>query len=137
MEKETVKGNAIYINRLNKIVEYSPVFDWNQVDILESLKGKVEFPVILDNVSRLMALGGMCFGKGKSQQNFICINVGYGIGAGVIVNGKLLTGSDGFAGEFGHITIDKDSDIQCACKKYGCLEALASGTAVLFSKSCG
>jgi predicted NBD/HSP70 family sugar kinase len=72
----------------------------------------------------------MCFGKGQKRQNFICINVGYGIGSGIIVNGKLLTGSDGFAGEFGHITMDKDSDIQCSCKKYGCLEALASGKAI-------
>jgi predicted NBD/HSP70 family sugar kinase len=56
--------------------------------------------------------------------------VGYGIGSGVIVNNELLTGSQGFAGEFGHITIDKDSDIQCSCNKYGCLEALASGKAI-------
>ena len=113
-----------------KIVEYSPDFDWTQVDIIKALESKVDFPVIFDNVTRLMALGGMCFGKGQKRQNFICINVGYGIGSGIIVNGKLLTGSDGFAGEFGHITMDKDSDIQCSCKKYGCLEALASGKAI-------
>jgi predicted NBD/HSP70 family sugar kinase len=58
------------------------------------------------------------------------VNVGYGIGSGIIVNGELLSGKDGFAGEFGHITIDKDSDIQCNCMKYGCLEALASGKAI-------
>jgi len=113
-----------------KIVEYSPDFDWTQVDIIKALGSKVDFPVIFDNVTRLMALGGMCFGKGQKRQNFICINVGYGIGSGIIANGMLLTGSDGFAGEFGHITMDKDSDIQCSCKKYGCLEALASGKAI-------
>lgn len=134
VKKERIYGVGIAVAGLvdlnKKIIEYSPVFDWNQVDILKALESKVEFPVIFDNVTRLMALGGMCFGKGQKEQNFICINVGYGIGAGIIVNGKLLTGSDGFAGEFGHITIDKDSDIQCSCKKYGCLEALASGKAI-------
>lgn len=114
----------------NKIVEYSPVFDWHKADILKALKNKVDFPIIFDNVTRLMALGGLCYGKGQEHQNFICINVGYGIGSGIIANGKLLTGSNGFAGEFGHITMEEESDIQCSCKKYGCLEALASGKAI-------
>lgn len=137
VKKERIYGVGIAVAGLvdlnKKIVEYSPVFDWTHVDILTSLENKVEFPIIFDNVTRLMALGGMCFGKGQRQQNFICINVGYGIGSGIIVNGKLLTGSEGFAGEFGHITIDRDSDIQCSCKKYGCLEALASGKAIAFT----
>lgn len=118
------------INMNKKIVEYSPVFDWHHADILKALKPKIAFPIIFDNVTRLMALGAMCFGKGQMKQNFICINVGYGIGSGIIVNGKTLTGTDGFAGEFGHITIDSNSDIQCSCKKYGCLEAVASGKAI-------
>jgi glucokinase-like ROK family protein len=134
IKKDRIYGVGIAVAGLvdlNKnIVEFSPVFDWTQVDILKALENKVDFPIIFDNVTRLMALGGMCFGKGQTKQNFICINVGYGIGSGIIVNGKLLTGSDGFAGEFGHITIDRNSDIQCSCKKYGCLEALASGKAI-------
>jgi len=118
------------IDMKKNIVEYSPVFNWEKVDIVNALKDKVNFPVIFDNVTRLMALGGLCYGKGQRSANFICINVGYGIGSGIIVNGDLLTGRDGFAGELGHMTIDKDSDIQCSCKKYGCLEALASGKAI-------
>jgi len=118
------------IDMKKNIVEYSPVFNWNKVDIVKALEDKVDFPVIFDNVTRLMALGGLCYGKGQRSMNFICVNVGYGIGSGIIVNGALLTGSRGFAGEFGHITIDKESDIQCSCKKYGCLEALASGKAI-------
>lgn len=118
------------IDMKENIVEYSPVFNWYKVDIVEALEKKVGIPVIFDNVTRLMALGGLCFGKGQRSRNFICVNVGYGIGSGIIANGELLTGSNGFAGEFGHMTIDKDSDIQCSCKKYGCLEALASGKAI-------
>jgi glucokinase-like ROK family protein len=118
------------IDMKEKIIEYSPVFNWNKVDIVGALRDKVDIPIIIDNVTRLMALGGLCYGKGQRTRNFICVNVGYGIGSGIIVNGALLTGTDGFAGEFGHMTIDKDSDIQCSCKKYGCLEALASGKAI-------
>jgi glucokinase-like ROK family protein len=118
------------INKRKKLVEYSPDFDWYNVDIIKALKKRIDYPVTFDNVTRLMALGGLCYGAGQKLQNFICVNVGYGIGAGIIVDGKLLMGADGFAGEFGHITIEKNSDIQCFCKKYGCLEALASGRAI-------
>jgi glucokinase-like ROK family protein len=118
------------IDMKKDLVEYSPDFDWHNVDIIKALRDKVEYPVIFDNVTRLMALGGMCYGKGQRMRNFICVNVGYGIGSGIIANGELLMGSEGFAGEFGHMTIDKDSDIQCNCTKYGCLEALASGKAI-------
>ncbi len=137
--KKSIRKDRIYgvgiavaglINLNRQIVEYSPVFDWYNADILKALKPKVSYPIIYDNVTRLMALGGMCYGQGRKLQNFICINVGYGMGSGNIVNGKLVTGADGFAGEFGHITMDSNSNIQCSCKKYGCLEALASGKAI-------
>ena len=114
----------------NEIIVYSPDFNWHNIDLIGYLHDKIEFPVIFDNVTRLMALGGFRFGNAIKSKNFICINVGYGIGAGIIVNGEMLSGRDGFAGEFGHITIDKDSDILCSCGKYGCLEALASGKAI-------
>ena len=118
------------VDHQKKRIEYSPDFKWHQVDIAGALREKVDLPIILDNVTRLMALGGLSYGKGMKSRDFICINVGYGIGAGVIVNGELLTGTRGFAGEFGHITMDRNSRIQCSCEKYGCLEALASGRAI-------
>ena len=114
----------------NEIIVYSPDFNWHNIDLIGALRDRIAFPVIFDNVTRLMALGGLRFGKAKKSKNFICVNVGYGIGSGIIVNGEMLTGRDGFAGEFGHITIDKESDILCSCGKYGCLEALASGKAI-------
>jgi len=114
----------------NEMIVYSPDFNWHQIDIIGALRDKIEFPVIFDNVTRLMALGELRFGHAKKSKNFICVNVGYGIGSGIIVNGLTLTGRTGFAGEFGHITIDRESDILCSCGKYGCLEALASGKAI-------
>ena len=91
---------------------------------------RYDIPIIFDNVSRVMVLGEMCYGIGRRHRNFICVNVGYGSGADIIVDGKLLLGPVGMAGEFGHITLDKDSKIQCDCGNYGCLEALASGNAI-------
>lgn len=118
------------INRRRNIVEFSPDFHWHSVDVVGALAGKHDIPVIFDNVTRVMAIGEKWYGIGKTCRNFICVNVGYGIGAGIIVDGQPLYGPSGMAGEFGHITLDRDSTIQCECGNYGCLEALASGNAI-------
>ncbi len=118
------------INRKKDIVEFSPDFHWHNVDIKGKLGPNCDLPIIFDNVTRVMALGELWYGVGKQLKTFICVNVGYGIGAGIIINGKPLYGKTGMAGEFGHITLEKDSQIQCACGNYGCLEALASGHAI-------
>src|SRR5512135_1600470 len=118
------------INRELNIVEFSPDFHWHNVDIRAGLGQDPDTPVIFDNVTRVMALGEMWYGAGRDFRNFIMINVGYGIGAGIITQGAPLYGLKGLAGEFGHITLEKDSDVQCECGNFGCLEALASGNAI-------
>lgn len=118
------------INRTKNIIEYSPDFHWHDVDISKSLKKYINCPIDFVNVSRSMALGELWYGVGKKYKHFICINVGYGIGSGIIINGKPLYGIDGMAGEFGHITVEKDSKVQCQCRNFGCLEALASGSGI-------
>ena len=118
------------INRKRNIVEFSPDFHWHNVDVVESLSRVHPYPIIIDNVTRVMALGEMWYGLGQKFKNLICVNVGYGIGAGIIINGKPLYGPLGLAGEFGHITLEKDSSLQCECGNFGCLEALASGNAI-------
>jgi len=118
------------INRERNIVEFSPDFHWHEVDVRAALSQSNEIPVMFDNVTRVMALGEMWYGAGRDYRNFIMINVGYGIGAGIIIQGSPLYGLKGMAGEFGHITLDKDSDAQCECGNFGCLEALASGNAI-------
>jgi len=139
IDEPTIKGKRIYgigmavaglINRKRNIVEFSPDFHWHNVDVVESLSRIHNYPIIFDNVTRVMAMGERWFGLGKQIKNLICVNVGYGIGAGIILDGKPLYGPLGMAGEFGHITLDKDSLVQCDCGNYGCLEALASGNAI-------
>jgi glucokinase-like ROK family protein len=118
------------INNKRNIVEFSPNFHWHDVDITGYLAQKTDIPVFFDNVTRVMALGELCYGVGRKYKNFICVNVGYGIGAGIIINGQPLLGTKGMSGEFGHITLEKDSRVQCYCGNCGCLEALASGSGI-------
>jgi predicted NBD/HSP70 family sugar kinase len=119
------------INIQKQIVEFSPDFHWHNADIKNFLSSRCEHPpIVFDNVSRVMALGELWYGIGKKYKNFICVNVGYGIGAGIIIDGKPLLGLKGIAGEFGHVTLDKDSRARCECGNYGCLEALSSGRAI-------
>lgn len=118
------------INKKRNIVEFSPNFHWHDVDIIGYLSQKTNIPIFFDNVTRVMALGELCYGVGRKYRNFICVNVGYGIGAGIIINGQPLLGTHGMAGEFGHITLEKDSKIQCYCGNFGCLEALSSGNGI-------
>ncbi|RFT15277.1 MAG: putative ROK-family transcriptional regulator [Candidatus Saccharicenans subterraneus] len=118
------------INKSRNIVEFSPNFHWHDVDIVGNLSQKFSVPIYFDNVTRVMALGELCYGVGKQYKNFVFINVGYGIGAGIILDGQPLLGSVGMAGEFGHITVEKDSQTQCDCGNFGCLEALASGQGI-------
>jgi N-acetylglucosamine repressor len=91
------------------------------------LKAKLGLSVLLDNDARTMALGEKAFGKAKDKKNVLCLNLSNGIGLGMILNGELHSGKNGFAGEFGHILIDPDGDL-CHCGKIGCLETLTSGS---------
>jgi glucokinase-like ROK family protein len=118
------------INRRKDIVEFSPDFHWHDVDVKGALGTCCDLPILFDNVTRMMAMGELLYGIGNKYRDFVFVNVGYGIGAGVVINREPLYGSYGMAGEFGHITLDKESQIQCACGNYGCLEALASGHSI-------
>ncbi|MCT4603769.1 MAG: ROK family protein [Marinifilum sp.] len=81
---------------------------------------------MLDNDARIMALGEKAFGKAIDKDNVLCLNLSNGIGLGMILNGELHRGKNGYAGEFGHILIDPKGKL-CNCGKIGCLETLTSG----------
>lgn len=120
-------GVAGLVNSETGIIESSPDFGWNNIDLRKELGKHLDLPFFYDNSTRLMALGELKMGVKENQKNFAVINIGYGIASGLVVEGNLLKGFSGFAGEFGHIPVDTDSDVQCKCGMYGCLEALASG----------
>jgi glucokinase-like ROK family protein len=120
-------GVAGLVNRNTGIIEYSPDFGWENINLQEEISKMIQLPVFYDNSTRLMALGELNFNRKSRLKNFAIINVGYGIAAGLVIDGKLIKGHSGFAGEFGHIPVDTCSKVKCKCGKKGCLEALAAG----------
>jgi glucokinase-like ROK family protein len=93
--------------------------------LTEYLKDHIGLPVYIDNDSSLIALAEQRFGIAKAQQNVMVINLGWGIGLGMIVNGEIFRGHNGFAGELSHIPLSDDEKL-CPCGKRGCLETVAS-----------
>ncbi len=89
-----------------------------------------DYPVFVENDTKVMALGEQAFGLAQGKQNVLCLNIGSGIGLGMILNGKLYKGNSGFSGEFGHIQVDPNGQL-CYCGKIGCLETMASGTTLV------
>ncbi|MBB6111078.1 Sugar kinase of the NBD/HSP70 family, may contain an N-terminal HTH domain [Mucilaginibacter lappiensis] len=89
------------------------------------IKNAIGLPIYIDNDSSLIALAEQKFGAARSKDQAMVINLGWGIGLGMIVNGTIFRGSDGFAGEFSHIPLSEDGTL-CLCGKQGCLEAEAS-----------
>lgn len=101
---------------------------WRDVPLKTLLEEELRLPVYLGNDANLAALGEHRFGAGQGLDHLVYLTVSTGIGAGVIVEGKLLLGHEGLAGEAGHMTIAEGPP--CKCGNVGCLEALASGLAI-------
>ncbi len=93
--------------------------------IVSKLEAELDIPVFIDNDSSLIALAELKFGAAKNKKNVMVINIGWGIGLGMVVNGELFRGYNGFAGEFSHIPLFTN-DKMCSCGKSGCLETEAS-----------
>lgn len=103
--------------------------EWHLYTPIPLLQERLSLPVYAENDATLGAFGEHRFGAGKGSSNMVYMTVSTGIGGGVIINNRLYTGSSGFGGEIGHITIDQNGPL-CNCGNVGCLEALASGSAL-------
>jgi glucokinase len=114
----------------NGILTSSPNLpDWKNVPLKQTIQDRLGLDTFLINDANAAALGEHRFGAGIGAQDLVYLTVSTGIGGGIIIDDKLYEGSTGSAGELGHMTIDADGP-RCNCGNYGCLEALASGTAV-------
>ena len=102
---------------------------WDGFPLRERLGERFGSPVALDNDANVGALGEARFGAGRGHPHLLYVNVGTGIGAGVIAGGRIYRGAHGLAGEIGHVTVEREGR-QCPCGKRGCLEAYASGRAI-------
>ncbi len=110
-------------------VEMPPNLNWGMVNVLELIKRYSPLPSAITNDANAAAIGEMIFGAAKGMKNFIEITLGTGLGSGIVVNGDLVYGDDGFAGEIGHTIVFQDGR-ECGCGRKGCLETYASATGI-------
>ena len=104
-------------------------FNFGEEPLSQIMTDMVGYPVCIDNDTRSMAYGEYLKGSVKSLKNVLFINASWGIGLGMIIDGKIYLGKSGFAGEFGHVHM-YDNQVICHCGKKGCLETEASGAAM-------
>ncbi|MCM1988369.1 ROK family transcriptional regulator [Oceanirhabdus seepicola] len=114
----------------NGISIYAPAFNWHDINIVDIFQKEFNKTVIIENDTRAMALGEKWFGATKDSKNFILLNIGTGIGAGIYLNGDLYKGNNFGAGEIGHVSMTNEK-IKCKCGKYGCFESIASGEGIV------
>lgn len=135
---ETIKAMGIgapNANYYKGTIEFAPNLPWAHEGIVplgqmfsDRLGG---IPVAMTNDANAAALGEMVYGVARGMKNFIVITLGTGVGSGIVANGQLLYGCDGFAGELGHVTMVRGEEGRsCGCGRKGCLEAYCSATGV-------
>lgn len=117
-------------NYYNGTIEQAPNLIWKGIIPLADLfKQYYDLPVIVTNDANAAAIGEMMFGGAKGMKNFVLITLGTGLGSGLVVNGDMVYGHDGFAGEVGH-TIIRPNGRLCGCGRRGCLETYASAQGI-------
>src|SRR6266567_8052158 len=104
--------------------------EWKNVPLRQLVEKEFGVPCVLEDSVRAIALAERCFGVERNLEDFVYIDVGMGIGAGIILNGGLYRGSGGGAGEFGHMTVEENGPL-CCCGNNGCLEMMASCAAII------
>jgi glucokinase len=117
-------------NSYTGMVEQAPNLIWpGNVDLRSMFNSALDVPVVLTNDANAAAIGEMLYGGAKGMRNFVIITIGTGLGSGIVVNGDLLYGHTGFAGEMGH-TIAMPGGRLCTCGRRGCLEAYVSARGI-------
>lgn len=112
-------------------IEFAPNLPWKGVIPFANLMAdKFGIPAALTNDANAAAVGEMTYGAAHGMKNFIMITLGTGVGSGIIIDGKVVYGHDGFAGELGHVNVMRNNGRLCGCGKSGCLETYASATGV-------
>jgi len=114
-------------------IEFAPNIVWAHdgiVPLADLFSKALDIPVAITNDANAAAVGEMTYGVARGMKNFIMLTLGTGVGSGIVANGQLLYGSDGFAGELGHVTVRRDHGRLCGCGRNGCLETYCSATGV-------
>lgn len=114
-------------------IEFAPNVPWGHdgvISLADMFSEKLGIPVGLTNDANAAAIGEMQYGVARGMKNFIMITLGTGVGSGIVVDGHMVYGSDGFAGELGHTIIRRENGRPCGCGRKGCLETYCSATGV-------
>lgn len=134
---ETIKAMGIGApngNYYNGTIEFAPNLAWAHngvVPLAKLFSDRLDnIPVGLTNDANAAAIGEMTYGVARGMKNFIVITLGTGVGSGIVINGQLVYGCDGFAGELGHVIVRRENGRPCGCGRSGCLEAYCSATGV-------
>jgi glucokinase len=115
-------------------IEYAPNLPWKGIiPLAKMIEAKFNLPVSLTNDANAAAIGEMMYGAAKGMKDFIMITLGTGVGSGIVANGKLIYGHDGFAGELGHTIVIPDGRVHPGTGKKGSLESYASATGVRYT----
>lgn len=123
-------GVAGVVDSSSGMLRQSPFFGWKDTPLRDLLQERLRVPVSIDNDVNTLTLGEKWLRAGLPEDNFVVITVGRGIGMGMVINGEIVRGKSGGAGEFGHIVVDPNGPL-CDCGKHGCLESFLSDRALL------
>ncbi|MFM7672475.1 MAG: ROK family transcriptional regulator [Bacteroidota bacterium] len=132
IKREKILSVGINLSgRINHTNGYSySYFHFHEEPLATVIEQEIGIPVVLENDSRAMAYGEYCGTEIQNRRHVLYVNMDYGIGLGILIDGKLYYGKSGFSGEFGHIPFF-ENEILCHCGKKGCLETEASGMALI------
>lgn len=118
------------VDRAAGVVRYSPFLDWRDVPLADLAETVTGLPVTVDNDVRALTVAEQWFGAGVGLSDFALVTVGAGIGCGLVVHGRVVSGAHGVAGEIGHLSIDPLGPA-CHCGNTGCVEAIAGDSAIV------
>ena len=118
-------------NYFTGIIEDGVNLPWpTPIPLADLVSKKFGIPVAITNDANAAAIGEMTYGAARGLKDFIMITLGTGVGSGIVINGQLVYGHDGFAGELGHVIVKRNNGRLCGCGRTGCLEAYCSATGV-------
>ena len=131
---EKIKGIGIGApngNFYSGTIEFAPNLPWRGIIPLAAMfEERLGIPTALTNDANAAAVGEMTYGAARGMKDFIMITLGTGVGSGIVINGQMVYGHDGFAGELGHVIVRRGTGRMCGCGRKGCLETYCSATGV-------
>ncbi len=134
LSKNQISGAGIALPGLVEsqtgLVHFLPNYQWRKENFRDIVQEKIDIPIYVENSANTLTIAEQWFGIGRGIDDFIVVNLEYGVGMGIVINGQLYRGNKGIAGEFGHITLDPDGPL-CRCGKNGCLETYVGNNAIL------